>query len=197
MSKTNVRSFTDTEILERVKSLVSFKTLPTGYWLVGIRSLEDETNKFDDKFYLFRDSEFITMTTGTTNPGAPVLQGGFVKYNKLGAAVVKSDEIYYDLWTYGLHLGKMPALKQVGNILVHRDGDMDGKSEELGVPIKGSGYGINFHAATYNTNFRGLQENIGNWSAGCQVVNDKQKHMQLINMIKNQRRISYVLLKEW
>ena len=197
MSKTNVRSFTDTEILERVKSLASFKTLPTGYWLVGIRSLEDETNKFDDKFYLFRDSEFITMTTGTTNPGAPVLQGGFVKYNKLGAAVVKSDEIYYDLWTYGLHLGKMPALKQVGNILVHRDGDKDGKSEELGVPIKGSGYGINFHAATYDTNFRGLQENIGNWSAGCQVVNDKQKHMQLINMIKNQRRISYVLLKEW
>ena len=91
----------------------------------------------------------------------------------------------------------MPALRQVGNFLVFRDGDRDGKSEELGVPIKGSGYGINFHAATYDTNFRGLQENIGNWSAGCQVVNDKQKHMQLINMIKNQRRISYVLLKEW
>lgn len=197
MSKSNVRSLTNTEILERVKGLPSFKTLPKGYWLVGVRSLEDETNKYDDKFYLFRDSEFITMTTGTTNPGAPILQGGFVKYNKAGAAVLKSDEVYYDVWAYGLHQGKMPALRQVGNFLVFRDGDMDGKSEELGTPIKGSGYGINFHAATYDTDFKGIQENIGNWSAGCQVVNDKQKHMQLINMIKDQHRITYVLLKEW
>lgn len=197
MSKTNVRSFTSDELLVRVKGLPSFKSLPKGYWLVGVRSIEDETNKFDDKFYLFRDEEFVTMTTGTTNPGAPVLQGGFLKYNKAGAAIVKSDEIYYDVWTYGLHMGKMPALKQVGNFWVYRDGDMDGKSEEIGTPIKGAGYGINFHAATYDPNFKGLQENIGDWSAGCQVVNDKQKHLQIISMIKAQTRISYALLKEW
>jgi hypothetical protein len=197
MSKSNVRILTDDEILLRVKGLSSFKTLPTGYWIAGVRSQEDETNKFDDKFYLFNGSQFVTMTTGTTNPGAPVLKGGFLKYNKAGAAVVKADEWYYDVWTYGLHMGKMPALKQVGNFLVFRDGDRDGKSEEIGTPIKGAGYGINFHAATYDPNFKGLQENIGDWSAGCQVVNDKQKHLQIINMIKAQHRISYVLLKEW
>lgn len=197
MSKSNVRILTDDEILLRVKGLSSFKEVPEGYWLAGVRSLEDETNKFDDKFYLFRGEEFVTMTTGTTNPGAPVLQGGFLKYNKAGAAVLKSDEWYYDVWAYGLHMGKMPALRQVGNFLVYRDGDRDGKSEEVGTPIKGSNYGINFHAATYDNNFKGLQENIGEWSAGCQVVNDKQKHLQIITMIKAQKRISYVLLKEW
>ena len=92
----------------------------------------------------------------------------------------------------------MPALKQVGNFIVYRDGNNNGKSEEIGVPTKGDGYGINFHAATYDNNFKGLQENIGNWSAGCQVVNDKQKHLQLINTyFKNQKRTTYVLLKEW
>ena len=198
MSKSNVRILTDVEILEKIKSLPSFKALPNNYYIVGVRSLEDETNKFDDKFYIFQGEKFLTMTTGTTNPGAPVLKGGFLKYNKAGAAVVKSNEWYYDVWTYGLHMGKMPALRQVGNILVYRDGDMDGKSEETGTPIKGAGYGINFHAATYDNNFKGLQENIGDWSAGCQVVNDKQKHLQLINTyFKNQPRTTYVLLKEW
>jgi hypothetical protein len=196
MSKSNVRIFTDVELLNKIKSLPSFKGIPNGYYIVGVRSLEDEENKFDDKFYIFRGEKFVTMTTGTTNPGAPVLKGGFLKYNKQGAAVVKSDEWYYNVWSKGLHMGKMPALIQTGKIKVFRDGNMNGKSEEIGKPIEGY-YGINFHAATYNNNFKGLQENIDNWSAGCQVVNDKQKHLQLMNLFKNESSISYVLLKEW
>ena len=197
MSKSNVRSYTDKEIIAKIKSLPSFKVIPNNYYIVGVRSNEDATNKFDDKFYIFLGGQFITMTTGTTNPGSPVLQGGFLKYNKVGAAVVKANEWYYDVWSYGLHMGKMPALKQVGNIKVFRDGDMDGKSEELGKPIEGL-YGINFHAATYDANFKGLQENINEWSAGCFVCNDKQKHLQLINTyFKKQNRTTLVVLNEW
>ena len=192
----NVRSYTDKQILERIKSLPSFKAIPESKYIVGIRSTEDATNKFDDKFYLFEGETFLHVTTGTTNPGAPVLQGGFLKYNNAGAAVVKSNSWYYDVWAYGLHMGKMPALKQVGPITVHRDGDKDGKAEELGAPITGL-YGINFHAATYNNFFRGVQENIGEWSAGCQVVNNKQEHLQWIDLLKAQPRVSYVLLNEF
>ena len=192
----NVRSYTDKQILERVKSLPSFKAIPKSKYIVGIRSTEDATNKFDDKFYLFEGETFLHVTTGTTNPGAPVLQGGFLKYNNAGAAVVKSNSWYYDVWAYGLHMGKMPALRQVGPITVHRDGDKDGKAEELGAPITGL-YGINFHAATYNNFFRGVQENIGEWSAGCQVVNNKQEHLQWIDLLKAQPRVSYVLLNEF
>ncbi len=194
---TNVRNYNDKQLLAKVKSLPSYKNIPEGYWILGIRSNEDAPNKFDDKFYIFKGETFINVLTGTTNPGTPVLEGGFLKYNKLGAAVVKSDEWYYDVWTYGLHMGKMPALKQVGNFLVYRDGDRDKKSEEIGIPIKGSGYGINFHAATYDNNFKGVQENIGSWSAGCQVCNNKQEHLAVIKLVKPQKRVTYVLLNEF
>ena len=192
---TNVKSYTDKQILDRVKSLKSFKTIPLGYWIVGVRSEEDAPNKYDDKFYLFNGEQFVKVVTGTTNPGTPILQGGFLKYNRVGAAVVKADEVYYDVWKFGLHQGKMPALRQVGNFIVYRDGDKDGKSEEIGAPITGSGYGINFHTCSYLEKVVG--ENIGGWSAGCQVINNTEQYYMVINLIKNQNRITYCLLKEF
>lgn len=192
---TNVKNYTDKQILERVKSLNSFKGIPQGYWIVGVRSEEDAPNKYDDKFYLFNGEQFVKVVTGTTNPGTPILQGGYLKYNRVGAAVVKADEVYYDVWKFGLHQGKMPALKQVGPFIVYRDGDKDGKSEEIGAPITGSGYGINFHTCSYLDKVVG--ENIGGWSAGCQVVNNTEQYYMVINLIKNQNRITYCLLKEF
>jgi len=49
-----VRAYTDKELLQRVKELDSFKDIPSGYWLLGVRSSEDEPNRFDDKIYLFK-----------------------------------------------------------------------------------------------------------------------------------------------
>jgi hypothetical protein len=192
---TNVKSYTDKQILDRVKGLKSFKGIPQGYWIVGVRSEEDAPNKYDDKFYLFNGEQFVKVVTGTTNPGTPILQGGFLKYNRVGAAVVKADEVYYDVWKFGLHQGKMPALRQVGNFIVYRDGDKDGKSEEIGAPITGSGYGINFHTCSYLEKVVG--ENIGGWSAGCQVVNNTEQYYMIINLIKDQNHVTYCLLKEF
>ena len=192
---TNVKNYTTDQLLDRVESLKSFKTIPLGYWIVGVRSEEDAPNKYDDKFYLFNGEEFVKVVTGTTNPGTPILEGGFLKYNKVGAAVVKADEVYYDVWKFGLHQGKMPALRQVGPFIVYRDGDKDGKSEEIGAPITGSGYGINFHTCSYLEKVVG--ENIGGWSAGCQVINNTEQYYMIINLIKNQNRITYCLLKEF
>ncbi len=191
----NVKNYTDKQILDRVKSLKSFKGIPQGYWIVGVRSEEDAPNKYDDKFYLFNGEQFVKVVTGTTNPGTPILQGGYLKYNRVGAAVVKADEVYYDVWKFGLHQGKMPALKQVGPFIVYRDGDKDGKSEEIGAPITGSGYGINFHTCSYLDKVVG--ENIGGWSAGCQVINNTEQYYMIINLIKNQSRVTYCLLKEF
>ena len=111
-----VRNYTDLEIINRIRGLKSFKGFPLQRYIVGIRSNEDKTNTPDDKFYIFEGERFITMTTGTTNPGSPILEGGFLKYNKVGAAVVKSNECYYDLWKHGYHMGKMEALVQVNPI---------------------------------------------------------------------------------
>jgi hypothetical protein len=192
----NVKNYTDTQLLERVKQLPSFKHIPSGYWILGVRSNEDAPNKYDDKFYLFNSERFIKLVTGTTNPGTPILQGGFLKYNKVGAAVVKADEWYYNLWAYGLHLGKMPALKQVNNIKVFRDGDKDLKSEQIGKPIDGI-YGINFHTISNDLTKHIIAENINGWSAGCQVINNVEQYAMIINMVKNQPRITYVLINEF
>lgn len=192
-----VRSYTDKELLERVKSLKSFKSIPSGYWIVGVRSNEDTPNKYDDKFYIFSGEKFVTLTSGTTNPGTPILEGGFLKYNKVGAAVVKADEWYYDVWRYGLHQGKMPALRQVGKFIIYRDGDRDKKAEEIGVPITGSNFGINFHTNNYNLDSKKITDTIGEWSAGCQVCNVVEKYSMIINMLKKQHSITYVLLNEF
>ena len=65
----NVRFYTDKQILDRVKSLPSFQFIPSDYWLCGIRSTEDKSDNYDDKFYLFKGEKFIMVTSGTTNPG--------------------------------------------------------------------------------------------------------------------------------
>lgn len=192
----NVRSYTDKEILAKVKSVTGFKEIPKDYFVVGIRSKEDAENTFDDKFYLFKGETFIAVTTGTTNPGTPGLKGGFLKYNKEGSAVVKADKWYYKVWRYGLHNGKMPALVQVNPITVHRDGDKDGKSEELGDPKDGL-YGINFHSNTYDPKTTSIKFYIGEWSMGCQVVNNKQEHLKWVALMKTQPNVSYCLLNEF
>lgn len=192
-----VRKYTDKELLDRVKSLSSFKSIPKGYWLLGVRSLEDTPNKFDDKFYLFKGEEFVLVLQGTTNPGTPILNKGYLEFNKAGAAIVKSNEWYYNLWKYGLHRGKMPALLQLGNkIKVHRDGDNDNKSEELGGVIEGY-YGINFHSNNYDLTTKLKKEDINGWSAGCQVSNDILNYKKVIDLVKPQEIVSYCLIQEF
>lgn len=192
-----VKNYTDKQLLEKVKSLTSFKSIPSGYWLLGVSSLEDTPNTFDDKFYLFKDEEFIMVLQGTTNPGTPILENGFLKFNKLGAAIVKTNEWYYNVWKYGLHRGKIPALLQLGNtIKVFRDGDGDKKSEELGKYTEGY-YGINFHPNDYNIKAWLKKEDIDRWSAGCQVSNDMVKYLKVISLVKSQPSVSYCLIKEF
>ena len=195
--KSNVRNYTTKEILTYVKSLPSFKGIPHGYWIAGFQSNKNAPNKFDDKFYLFNHELFIKVLSGTTHAGLPVLQGGFLKYNKKGTAVIKTNEWYYDVWTYGLHHGKMPALKQVGTFLGYRDGDRDSIPEEIGVLEKFNWTGINFHTVSYELDMKKVGENIGEWSAGCQVANNVEQYLMVINMIKHQHRITYCLVKEF
>lgn len=197
--KTNIGSYTDKQLLERAKSLKSFNGFPSGYWLLGVRSKEDESDTFDDKMYLFKGLQFIMVTSCTTNPGKYGLLN-FKDYNSQGCAVVKDDEWYQDLWANGMHKGKMKALVQVADILYYRDIDMDLKSEEIGTVYKGI-IGINFHTATYETKANILAKFIawliGKWAVGCQVCNIAADYYKIIDMVKFQRRVSYCLLNEF
>jgi hypothetical protein len=201
-----VRQYTDKELLDKVKSLSNFKEIPKGRWILGVRSKEDAPNIFDDKFYTFKGENFIEVVTGTTHPGLSILKGGYKKFNPVGAAVVKSNKWYYNVWQFGSHRGKMPALLQTGaTIDVYRDGDNDGKSEELGKPITGW-YGINYHTNTYDLSEASLKLTrtaIDAWSAGCQVINEREKYMEQMKWYrkaakdKTQTHVSYVLVDEF
>lgn len=191
-----VRTYKDKELLEKVKSLSSFKDIPSGYWLLGVRSNEDTPNRFDDKIYLFKGEEFILVTSATTNPGTPTLKQ-FEKVNKAGAAVLKADLWYHNLWKYGKHNGKIEALLQLGNsVQVYRDTDKDDKSEEQG-KLQTGYFGINFHPNTYDIKADNTGATIGWWSAGCQVVNDMDKYREMIKLLKTEKSVSYCLINEF
>jgi hypothetical protein len=189
-----VRKYTDAQLLNKVKSLASFKSLPAGYWILGVQSDEDNVNRFDDKFYLFNNDKFVLVTSGTTNAGLNAILR-YSDYNKDGVAVLKTNEWYYDVWKYGLHRGKMRALKQVRPFLISRDGDKDNHIEE-GNSLPAI-VGINFHANTYNLQNEVVKEIIGGWSQGCQVINDTPKYVQIIDLVQPQKVVSYCLLKEF
>lgn len=201
-----VRKYKDKELLDRVKEVEGFKEYPKGRWILGVRSRDDETNKFDDKFYCYEGTKFIDVVTGTTNPGVSILKNGFKRYNKAGAAIVKADQWYYKVWSFGMHRGKQPGLLQIGNkITVYRDGDGDGKSEELGEPTSGY-YGINYHTNTYDFSTKNLKltkQYIYDWSAGCQVVNQREAYLTQMEWYKKakkdgtQKFVTYCLINEF
>lgn len=201
-----VKNYSDQQLLDRVRQLPSFKRIPKERWIIGVRSSADQPGKFDDKFYEFEGEKFVRILTGTTHPGLTILRH-FEKYNRLGAAVVKSDEWYYDLWKYGLHKNRMPGLLQLGApIKVYRDGDKDNKSEEIGEVYSGW-YGINFHTNTYHWDSKKemafTAEDIGAWSAGCQVSNDRDVFAEMMKYYAaaaksgKQKTVTYCLLKEF
>ncbi len=204
--KTKVKNYTDKQLLNYVKDLPSFKKIPKGRWLLGVRSNEDVYNTYDDKIYEFEGEKFIRVVTATTNAGAGVLRGGFLKYNKKGVAVLKSDEWYYNVWSYGKHRGKMPALRQVGRrVKVYRDGNKNRKTEEIGKYELGW-FGINYHTNTYNfslANLKIVNWLIGHWSAGCQVVNNRKAYLEQMDYYKKsyedgtQIMVTYVLIDEF
>lgn len=190
-----VKSYTDSQIINRVMFANGFKVIPSGYWFCFIRSAEDLPDVFDDKCYLFKGRKFIEVAGCTTNPGSKGLKD-YRRYNKNGTFVAKSNQWNYNLWRYGLHRGKMPALKQVTKIFGFRDNNRNKQSEEIGREVYGL-YGINFHSVDYTLRPNFWRRLIGGWSVGCFVINSVNKYLIMLNKVKTQGSISMVLLKEW
>lgn len=196
--KTNVREYTNEELLNKVKALPSFIKIPGGVWILGVRSNEDSPDEFDDKFYVFKDEEFVTMLSGTTNPGTYGLLN-FMKWNRNGAAVIKADEWYYSVWERSLtHNGKnMECLRQVGEFKVIRDGNKNKKSGDNTNWTLESGNGLNFHTVSYDATAKIIKSLIGQWSTGCQVPNDTEKYYNLMRSTRPQKKFTYCLIDEF
>jgi hypothetical protein len=192
---TNIGSYTDDELIVLAKETNGYKFTPTDWWVLGFRSKENTPDVFDDKFYIFYGSTCIYVMTGTTNSGVYGLLN-FKKWTKRGVAQIKADEWYYNVWSRGLHNGKMPALRQTGSFKVIRDADMDlvaGNSGDIKTEVL---RGLNFHTNTYRTKNFLKRWFIGKWSVGCQVTNDNEMYYHFLNASKPQNKFSYCLIQE-
>jgi len=182
--KTNVKIYTSKQLLDWVKRLQSFKYIPVGYWSIMVRSTEDSVNEFDDKFYLFKGEEFVSVTSCTTNKGLN------------GTAVIQSNNWNYDSHRFGLHKGKMEALRQVKGINYYRDTNKDLKTDETGKIFNDIIF-VNIHGATYNKGSKQVSTKIGGWSEGCIVLNDNAYYENFISLVKNQSSFSFVIIREF
>jgi len=202
---TKVRAYTDKELLTKVKFLPSFKQIPNDYWIIGVQSLEDTFNTFDDKLYLFHGETFISVITGTTNAGSDGLLN-YIKYKLKGCLVWKTNEWYYDMWTsYSWdmktkfkHKGKVKALRQYSDIKIFRDSNLNKKADQVGKMYIGN-YGCNFHPNTHVTsNWSKFKKwFIGGWSLGCVVPNDPEKYYnEFLSRLYYQDFITYCLILE-
>ena len=193
---TNVRGYTDKELLDRVKKIEGFKRIPKNYWLLGVASNENQADVYDDKFYLYHGQTFIKVVSGTVNTGTYGLLN-FKKWNKKGTFVIKQDQWIYDFWkTNHMHKGKMKSFGQVKACEGYRDDNGNNIAEEGGKIIKGI-FGINFHTVSYKM-AEIVKKFIGGWSVGCQVVNDTKKYYEIIDLVSgNQSTISYCIIKEF
>lgn len=189
----NIRAYTDDEILLRVSNLPDFTGLPIGILDVWIRSNEDEFDRFDDKVFTYecfgssKPPRFIMSCTGTTNAGAYGLKQ-FAKYNTDGCAVLKSDVIVYESHLFGAHKG-YPAYRQAKGFPYFRDSDGDGKAEESGREYNDIIF-ANCHKA-------GLASTvIANWSVACLVRNNLAQWTGWLKFM-NKRPLSVAILKEF
>jgi len=48
----NVKSYTDIQLLDKVKTLKGFKGIPETYWILAVRSNEDETDSTPNPPYV-------------------------------------------------------------------------------------------------------------------------------------------------
>jgi hypothetical protein len=200
MTNTNVKNYTDAEIFARAYQVTDMKSrrskgLPL---LVGIQSIEDAFDAFDDKFHLFdENNKYVCSASGTTNAGSTGLKD-YMKYKLSGTGIWKTNEFYPKCFRHGLHKSRMEALRLDTEIFYYRDSDKDNKAEEGGKLLKGN-TAANFHTVSYEKldGNEKISTRIGAWSLMCQVVNVVKDYRKIVRFVKPYVHCDYILLKEW
>lgn len=193
---TNVRPYTDEQVLSKVESLDTFDGWKKGKYDVWVRSNEDEFDRFDDKVYSYEvvnDGErpvFIMVCSGTTNAGAQGLKN-FEKYGNTRCAILKADHMVYESHYYRKHQGKYYAYCQHKPWPYYEDSNHDEKSDTDGKLIEGKVIYANSHrAGTASTR-------IGGWSIACLVRNTRVQYNKWMAWMDKDKFINTAILDEW
>lgn len=164
--------------------------------LVGVRRKNGKINAFDDVFLvIYRNNELewkIKIYSCTTEPGKDWLNKPGVAE---GTAVLLPGQ-HGGLWKVGLHKGIEHALVQAKPCRFTRDNDKDDIAENTGKVYTGI-IGLNCH----NANNSAVSQQVGLWSAGCQVLNSPMQHAELMQLAEKAKDLygnsfTYTLLEE-
>lgn len=151
--------------------------------IIGVRSTESASNRFDDKLYvLFKNAKNQWEQYNyalTTDPGTYWLQHPL---QVDGTAILKQGQ-YVDAYQIGLHRGQYKALVQRKPVTVIRDYDRNALLDFYnGRESKGL-FGINIHRASIH----GVTKTVGKWSAGCQVFERNEDFIHFMSLCEKHR----------
>lgn len=156
--------------------------------LIGIEGMNPDGTPNQDAPNIFNDligclnfengqPKFKCLYVGTTEPGRYYTIN---KLNKNGAARLELGQ--QRCWQTGLHNGKYEALIQTGDrVKVRRDGNKDFSRE--GDVLDTGFFGVNIHHGGSNP-----VNDIGRYSAGCQVIRSTSDFAKLMQIVKSDPR---------
>lgn len=165
--------------------------------IVGVRTDNVNSNKFDDEIYVFWkqsngdwDGEYYPATT---DPGTYWLKNPM---NVDGTAILKEGQ-YVNTYKLGKHKGQYDALVQQKPVTTIRDYDrnavldFNNGNETTGI------YGINIHRSSPT----GTSQTVDKWSAGCQVFQNASDFKEFIKLAEKHRNLygnnfTYTLVDE-
>jgi hypothetical protein len=132
---------------------------------VGIRSKTRLIDNWDDFFAICwtEEGKGKIWTTGdyTTDPGIHYMQKKLL--NPLGCGIM-APGYYKGLWREGVHAGKYVAFKQIGQVSIYRDRNLDNYMDMNPETLQSSNsYGANLHHGYASSR-------VNNNSALCQVL---------------------------
>lgn len=161
----------------------------------GIRSRDTNTKYYNDVIAFFYENEDNTwelrLFEATTDPSNLNLQ---TPINSNGCAILR-EGFHEHLWKIGKHKGQYIALVQANPCYVIRDNNKDDKIDFSDNTDCGM-FGINLHRASSWK----VSDEIGLYSAGCQVIKDiNQWNDIIVPLIKKavgKGYQSYVLINE-
>lgn len=161
----------------------------------GIRSKDTNTKYYNDVIVFFYERDFNIWESmvfeATTDPSDLNLE---TPINSKGCAILR--EGYHEkLWKIGKHKGQYKALVQANPCCVIRDNNKDDKIDISDNTDYGM-FGINLHRASSWQ----VKDEIGLYSAGCQVIKDVNQWndiiIPLITKAVGDGYQSYVLINE-
>lgn len=162
------------DVMER-NGLKTFNR-PNELNIIGIRSSNTVSNKFDDVLHVCYTTELGTWHQHifhcTTDPGTYFLNRPM---NSLGTALLKHGQ-YLNAYQLGIHRGKYKALVQRKPVTVYRSKNGDTNIDSKAGHTQTGLFGINIHHASGN----GTTEDVSRWSAGCQVIANINDFKELI-----------------